>query len=188
LLPFDFTREVPTTALRWLLQWGLPWSYWKDSIGYSPAEERLVFTIGTPLAFSIGRYVGEPNKSKRKWYVWGDCHRHAEIVGASSSAGTSADPRNYVVLVEDLISAHKVAAAGFTSLPLFGTNIHKPALYFLMQEQRPIMLWLDKDQQGKVNGKAVNLGMLTGQPVKIVISDNDPKSYSIATLKEILNY
>ena len=173
MLPSDFTREVPTAAFTWLLQYGLPWSYWKDQIGYSPKEERLVFLVGTPTQFSIGRYVGVREPAPRKWYVWGDSHKHCEVVGSG---------RGPVVLVEDLVSAHIVAAAGYTSVPLFGTQIHKPHLYYLMQEQRPVVLWLDKDQQGTITRKAASLQTLINQPVSTVVTDKDPKSL---TFKEI---
>jgi hypothetical protein len=57
-LPRDFTREVPAAGWKWLLQWGLPYSYWRPHCGYSEAYNRLVFPIGEPTRFSIGRLLG----------------------------------------------------------------------------------------------------------------------------------
>lgn len=176
-LPHDFTRDVPTRGLQWLLQWGLPYSYWKPQIGYSPSEERLVFTIGTPLQFSIGRWVGDPlalpseTKPPRKWYVWGDAHKHAELIGDVASSK--------VVLCEDILSAHKIASAGFLAIPLFGTNIHKAVLYFLINDVRPVVLWLDKDQQLNVKKKALGLEMLLDRGVQVVITEKDPKALGV---------
>lgn len=185
-LPRDFTREVPAAALKWLLQWGLPWSYWKETIGFSPYHSRLVFLVGQPLAFSIGRLIPElvqessetpTSTNKRKWFVWGDCHKHAEVYGTGRT----------VVLVEDLISAAKVARTEEAiAIPLFGTAIHNPVLYYLMQEQKPIILWQDKDQQEKVYHRAATLQSIVNQPVRVVISDKDPKSYSIDELKQFI--
>lgn len=182
LLPGDFTREVPTAALRWVLQYGLPWSYWKDQIGYSPSEERLVFLVGTPTQFSIGRYVGNAEVKPRKWYVWGDSHKHCEVVAGESSS------LDGIILVEDLISAHKVATSvpSVASVPLFGTQIHKPHLYYLMQENKPVVLWLDKDQQGTITRKAMGLQALLNVPVSVVVTDRDPKELSIKELNEAL--
>jgi hypothetical protein len=185
-LPLDFTREVPAAALKWLLQWGLPWSYWKETIGFSPYSSRLVFCIGKPMAFSIGRFIpelvqesGETSGStnKRKWFVWGDCHKHAEIYGEGET----------IVLVEDHISAAKVGQTQeAVAIPLFGAVVHNPVLYYLMQEQKPVTLWLDKDQHGMVYHKAAKLQSIINQPVRVVVSDQDPKRYSINDLKDLI--
>lgn len=191
LLPSDFTREVPATALKWLLQYGLPWSYWKDQIGYSPSEERLVFLVGSPTQFSIGRYVGLAlsERTPRKWYVWGDSHKHAEIVAACSSSDavpSGAEAQDKIVLCEDLVSAHKIANAGFVAMPLFGVNWHPCHVYYLMQAQKPIVLWLDKDQAGSIMRKAMGLQTLTGCAVASVSTDKDPKALSFKEIQEQL--
>lgn len=186
LLPSDFTREIPTSALKWLLQYGLPYSYWQDSIGYSPSEERLVFLVGSPTQFSIGRYTGTvpiEGKTKRKWYVWGDSHKHTEVVGAGER----------ICLVEDLVSAHKIVVATkdtatpVAAVPLFGVELHPCHKYFLVSEQKPITLWLDKDQQGTIMKKATYIQALTGCPVNTVITEKDPKCLSFETLQTELN-
>lgn len=183
LLPADFTREVPAYAFKWLFQYQLPYSYWKESIGFSPKDSRLVFLVGSPTQFSMGRYVPEPGQShdptRRKWYVWGDCHKHAEVYGKGSK----------VVLVEDLISAAKIAesGAGVEAIPLFGTRIHNPVLYYLMQEQKPVVLWLDKDQQQRVYKEAARLQGIVGQPVQVVVSDKDPKALTFKEIKEAIS-
>lgn len=171
LCPVDFTREVPTEYLKWLLQFGLPWSYWKESIGYSPSEERLIFRVeynGT-LAFSIGRYTGVADPAPRKWYTWGDPHKHCHVVRPTGEGQS-----NSIVLVEDLISAHKVGQVA-TCIPLFGTRWHPCHLYYLINEAKPVILWLDKDQANTVKGKALQLEQLLNQPVTVVSTDKDPK-------------
>lgn len=201
LLPLDFTREVPTTAFKWLLQYGLPWSYWKDQVGYSPSEERLVFLVGKPHQFSIGRYVGArvgkeaPRKGSTegsfhpKWKCWGDSHKHCETIEPTSLAVATAEGQQ-VVLVEDLISAHKVATSvpSVAAIPLFGTQVHKPHLYFLMNcpEGTIIHMWLDKDQQGLVMKKAANLSALTGLEVRCISTNDDPKSLTKEQICSVL--
>lgn len=174
LLPHDFTRDIPANALKWLLQWGLPYTYWQETIGYSPAEKRLIFKVGTPVAFSIGRLLDGPG---RKWYAWGDCHRHAEVI----------NPGNKIVLVEDWISAHKVANAGYTTIPLFGTEVHTPVIYHLINAQEPVSLWLDKDQRSLVAKKASRLASVIGRPVNFIFTDKDPKQYSFQEIRKELN-
>jgi hypothetical protein len=184
-LPRDFSREVPTDAWKWLLQYGLPYTYWKPHCGYSETEGRLVFTVGNPIEFSIGRLVKDPDPNgnhakKRKWYVWGNSHQHCEIINPKEDSG-----KTPILLVEDIVSAHKTGQITPT-IPLFGTEIHPCHLYHLMSAQRPISLWLDKDQEHTVRKKAMRLQVLTGNPVNVIITENDPKSYSINKIKEIL--
>jgi DNA primase len=101
----------------------------------------------------------------------------------------ASNERQRAILVEDIVSAHKVAAAGFTAIPLFGTQVHKPHLYYLMQQPAglEVVLWLDKDQQGTIMRKALGLQTLLGVGVKTVSTDKDPKSLSIKEIKDQLN-
>jgi hypothetical protein len=178
LLPRDFTREVPTRALQWLLQYGLPYSYWQENLGYSAAEERLVFVVGSPISFSIGRYVGDSQRTPapRKWYVWGDSHKHVELIGNGDT----------VVLVEDLISAHKVAYAGYMAVPLFGAIVYPCHLYYLLSTDANVVLWLDKDQELPVRKRALQLESLINRPVKVVTTDKDPKELSFTQIGELI--
>lgn len=179
-LPRDFTRDIPTAAWKWLLQYELPYSFWKESCGYSPSTGRLVFLVGSPMVFSIGRLI-ETEKPGRKWYVWGDCHK-----SACFGRGGSEVPKLRTVLVEDWISANKVAQVE-ECLPLFGVEPRPAHIYALSDgSERPITLWLDKDQEGSSQKKAARLQMLTGRPVSVLHTDNDPKKLSINQIKELL--
>lgn len=181
LRPSDFTRDVPTKCLQWLLQFGLPYTYWQPTIGYSGYYQRLVFEVYVEekLAFSIGRYFGD--ESKRKWHVWGDCHEYAYVL-----FGTNYNEHSPIVLVEDLISCHKVNQAGFTCIPLFGTNVHKPALYFLQNQTAPVVLWLDKDQELNMKKQAMRLESLVGGAVSVRVTDLDPKMLSFKQINEVI--
>lgn len=206
LRPIDFTREVPAVALKWLLQFGLPWSYWKDTIGFSPTESRLIFEIKSEgiLRFSIGRYIdgyhSEPLRQTgelslgrggelrgistenqdesrlrgvpRKWHVYGDPHRHCHVMLSSSASENIGG--NPIVLVEDLISAAKVSQLT-TTIPLFGTKLHDPHWYYLINNDKPIIIWLDKDQEGYVNKLALKIQQILARRVKVVLTDKDPK-------------
>ncbi len=177
LLPFDFTQDVPSSVLPWLLQYGLPYSYWEPMLGYSPSSERLVFKVGHPnMAFSIGRYVGKETGHK-KWFVWGDCHKHVEVLNND----------NTIVLVEDLISAHKVYNAGFTAVPLFGTYVHNPVIYYLLTEHHKVVLWLDKDQAFNVKKQALRLASLVPLDVHVITTPKDPKWLSLENIMSEVN-
>lgn len=179
VLPSDFTREVPSHALKWLLQYGLPWSYWKPFIGWTEKDMRLVFTVGTGPSFSVGRFIpGEDGRSQRKWYVWGESHRQAHVIGNPFDA-------KQIVLVEDLISAHKLGRV-VPTICLFGTNIFDAVIPVLRHLQLPITLWLDKDQEGHVERKCLRLSLLTQLPVKYIFTKEDPKMQTFDKIKELL--
>lgn len=176
VLPSDFTREVPAEGWKWLLQYGLPYSYWKKYVGYSPSHNRLVLTFGEPVKFSIGRAL---EKDKRKWRFWGDGHKHVELIGKNDRLY---DP---TVLVEDLISAHKVGQVT-PALCLFGTHIHDLALKLLIQEKRPVIVWLDADQYTLLPAKLNRLQTFLDHPVRMIHTEKDPKDYSLDEIKEYL--
>lgn len=183
LLPADFSREVPATAWQWVLQYGIPWHYWKERCGYSEKEQRLVFTVESDghLQFSIGRYVGAADEQRqpRKWYVWGDCHKHCHVLREPEATGSS------VVLVEDLISAAKVSFVT-TAIPLFGTKIHPCHLYYLQTSKEDVVMWLDKDQELNVKKQGSQLSALIGRSVRIITTDKDPKLLTKEQINENL--
>lgn len=174
-LPLDFTREVPARALQWLYGYGLPWSYWKESCGYSPSQERLVLTYGDPIVASVGRYVGDGDYPR--WRAWGRPQDYPLPIG---------DEHERLVLVEDLVSAHKVAAAGYQTLPLFGAKLTPPQMRYLIKAKKPMVLWLDKDQEDKLFRHVLRIGSLTLQPVTKVTTTKDPKALQLTAIKELL--
>lgn len=123
------------------------------------------------------------NSNHAKWLSYGDCHRHAEVLTGTSESDSSVP----VVLVEDLISGHKVAASEYISIPLFGTRVHPPVLYYLLNCSNPVVLWLDKDQEGNVKREAIRLQALINRPVSLITTNKDPKALSVNEIKGALN-
>lgn len=137
-----------------------------------------MFTVGEPTCFSIGRIIqSEATKDNRKWFVWGDSHRTAVSIGESGEK---------TVFVEDIVSAHKVGRVA-QAIPIFGTVIHTAHLRLAKYLGKPIVLWLDKDQQGYTMKKAAQISMLTGLPCQVIHTDKDPKELDLQIVKEILN-
>ena len=56
-----------------------------------------------------------------------------------------------------------------------------------MTQDRPVKLWLDKDQEGSVKKKALRLGSIIGRSVDVIVTEKDPKSYTLKQLGEIIN-
>jgi hypothetical protein len=185
VLPRDFTREVPAVAWKWLLQYGLPYSYWKPITGFTETESRLVLTHGRPIETSVGRFIPSDRQNAgegvRKWKQWGDKSRSATVLEPKDSGSYEG-----VVVVEDLISAHKVAQVCHC-LPIFGTSLYPKAIQALRALKRPVTLWLDEDQ-GEVLPRKINrLQTFLDVPVRFVKTRKDPKDYSPQEIKEILD-
>jgi hypothetical protein len=164
-LPDDYTKAVPPGPLQWLLSFGISFNYWSRIIGWSDRDNRLIFRLGDTNCY-IGRYFGD-TKGKPKWYHYGDPNGIVEVVGDNGP----------VVLVEDLISAHQVGNV-CTGVPLFGTHVRPEHLYYLrsLDEDRPVVLWQDKDQEQLVHKRAASLSVLLNRDVSVVITDQDPKA------------
>jgi hypothetical protein len=176
VLPRDFSRQVPPAAIKWIIQYGLPWSYWKPYCGYSEEEGRLVITVGEPVKFSQGRLIDQ-SLGKRKWKFYGDGHNHVEVIGAEI-------PKE-VVLVEDLISAHKVGQHA-PCIPIFGTTVHDVVVAELQKLNRPVRFWLDSDQYPLLGKKIARLQTFLRHPVRYIYTEEDPKSVPMDRIKELV--
>lgn len=128
----------------------------------------------------LGRGLAGSSRSRSvpKWFTRGDCHKSAHLVGDYRQASE-------VVLVEDLISAHKVGKVS-CAIPLFGTRVFDSVVSTLRHIGLGVVLWLDRDQMSGIQRKAANLSMLTNLPVRYIFTDNDPKSIPLTEIKELL--
>lgn len=174
VLPSDFTKEIPAAGWQWLLQYGLSMSYWKTYCGYSAKENRVIFPIGNPTSFSIGR---DFTMGERKWKVYGDKSSYVEVISRELS--------EKVVLVEDIVSAHKVGQVT-SAIPLFGTSIHDNVIKRLIELDRPVVLWLDDDQYRMLPRKINRLMTLLPKQATYIRTVKDPKSYTEKEIQEIL--
>lgn len=117
----------------------------------------------------------------RKWLQWGEKSRTARILEHSGTC----TPEGIVCVVEDIISAHKVAQC-VPCLPLFGTALYPKALSALRALKRPVALWLDSDQAPLLAPKINRLQTFLDVPVRVVKTRKDPKEYSTEEISEIL--
>lgn len=97
------------------------------------------------------------------------------------------------VLTEDYLSAYRVHKAGFASATLMGTKLSEKVLARLMNEDRPVLVWLDDDEgrymsnpgqeaAAKVVAKLRALGIAASN----VRTPLDPKKYSRRQIVELL--
>jgi hypothetical protein len=118
--------------------------------------------------------------SKSKWLSYGDCHKSPHIVCTPGGY----DAGRSVVLVEDIVSAHKVGQIA-PCIPLFGTKVFSSVIPCLRHLNLPIVFWLDKDQEGMMPKRAASLAMVTGLPCSYKVTNDDPKAQSLDKIREI---
>lgn len=192
-LPVDCEPEYPQVALDWagqynltqddLLRNGFMWSWEGSGINikgsYVAADNLLVFPVfeNDVLIAWQGRYFGH-NGLIPKYVGRGKTADSLCIIKSRSRI----DDR--LVLVEDVMSAVKVAKAGWDCIPLFGTKVKSRIERIRNLKRFKTILWLDPDMHS-LSVKYARLGTLEGLQMHSVLSTKDPKEHSVS---EIQNY
>lgn len=163
------TDELPIEAKRWLLSFGITGSDVSEySLGWSENKKLLVL-VNTDDYYQ-GRCFGDQG---RKYLSKGK-----KPLLSFGNGGT-------IVCVEDVLSAIKVAKAGYTGVPLLGSHVSLELQEWLIQQHKPVVLWLDYDKAKEsvlacrnMKGKGVNCS--------VQLTKLDPKEYSIGEINEWL--
>lgn len=170
-------QEWPEHARLWLYKAGLSNDVIEDhGIYYTARLDRVVLPV-----FSEGKLV--------YWQARGFDKGRAKYLNPDIDKPFAFFGSGDVVITEDILSAIRVAGAGYAGLCILGTSL--PA------EQVPMVLryvgkgrtfvWLDPDTAGK-KGRAriAKLLRLSGLDPIIIRSEQDPKFYSNAQIQEFL--
>ena len=191
-LPPDFTNELPSPALVDLYKFDIEERDMKFyNIGWTPERERIIFPIykygkfdsETGWAVKLIGYAGkklesDTNKDKPKWStVRQESIKHIKFIGVPDG---KLDPTT-VVLVEDPISAIRVADAGYLSIGLMTTYLPDDLLPRLKGKRT--VIWLDDDAYPKAVKYVGKLGA-NGITSNVCHTSLDPKCYSRDEIKE----
>ena len=176
--PTEFSREART----WLFAGGLTPSTWKRySIGYSPSLKRVVLPVFDDNSNLTWYQLRAIHEGQRPKYI----QPSADKSNIRFTAGAT-KVRKRLIVVEDIMSAIRVAGAGYTQQPrTLGQN--------LAHLRRHIVEVMAKLLSGMMETKQENLvlatirrsvGLITD--VNIVRTEEDPKCYSNKQIKETL--
>jgi ribosomal protein S27AE len=155
----DTIKQLPDVARQWLNKWQLTLDE-LDCFRWNE-EKQLLVMVNLPT-FWHGRCFAPFSKSKylsngiKPFLQWGQS--------------------DTIVLVEDVISALKVGRVA-TGCPLFGTMPYKLILDGL-ERYKNIFIWLDKDAAIKSLKTARITSELIGKPIRVIITEKDPKYYN----------
>lgn len=168
-------KQLAGGALKWLLGYGLT----SDEIAqFTYARER------------VGKYGLMPcdllvlYSSKDYW-----CARNFGKGAKYLTSGTKpflkyGNNNDTLVFVEDIVSAVKVGRQ-FTAVPMLGSMPSQDAASHL-ETYKNVFIWQDRDLIKKGITTARNLSEVLNKRVRIVVSENDPKCYDDAAIKEYL--
>jgi hypothetical protein len=174
LLPEDVTHVIPEIPTKWLQKYDInPTS---STIMWSEEKQWLIFLIydkDTLIAYQARNFFG----SGPKWISYGISNNLFHLVGIPGSS---------IVLVEDLLSAFKVAKV-LQTMPLFGSHIglqRLARLKYLGVED--LYIWLDADKRSYALTSAKE-AMSLGIKTKVIYTEKDPKEYSNDYITKILS-
>lgn len=94
------------------------------------------------------------------------------------------DSSDYLVIVEDALSAIKVFESGFSALSLLGTSLKKETYSFLINYLKynkwlkHIIIWLDGDEAGQEGARKLKQQLSIYGSVKNIVTAKDPKELS----------
>ncbi|MGH9992857.1 MAG: hypothetical protein ACREAZ_09460 [Nitrososphaera sp.] len=145
-------------------------------IGYSPSAQRLAIPVRAAGAIvgSVQRGFGDGPKYLR-------FGRGFPFVAESDSTDMS------VVIVEDCLSAIRVADAGVFAVALLGTKLSEEALLALMGHE-PYILWLDDDNpQVKHATAAIAQRLSQFGVVHVVRGKREPKLLSDGEIRGVVS-
>lgn len=169
-------KKLPTSALKWLLQYELTLDEMED---FRYADKRvnkgteidcnlLVLTHSNDywLARNLDndgvRYLSSGNKPFLKY-------------------GTSTD---VIVFTEDIISAIKVSRIA-TAVPMLGARVLREWWQNVKQYDR-VIIWGDNDKAIDNIKLARRASEITNKKIEFIISEKDPKTYSTQQIMEFI--
>jgi len=202
-LPDDATQNYSVQALAWAAKYEISVeSLLRNQVYYSAARNQLIFAFvdgeGKTLAWQA-RNLNPVSKAKR-YYTQGDINDVLPIYHSRNDLGHSdcGVPRRltrHLVLVEDCLSAIKVASLGsdatsekplgFDSMPCLGSGITRLKLVRLRAFYDVLDVFLDPDMWPKSLMLAKQAEML-GFKVRSIKANKDPKEFTREELKELL--
>lgn len=186
-LPMSSTYALPATAIAWLKKYHVTdeqidlykFMYVKElDTGGRTYHDRLIipsYNKEGVLKFFQGRALSSKDDTK---YV---SSGNMSYMFWSKQADT-----RLLCIVEDAISAVRVGEV-MSCVSLGGTSVNEEKLGRLLEEKRPLVVWLDGDKPGQNASRKLitRLSNLAIGGIQAVYSQKDPKTYSTEQLKAL---
>jgi hypothetical protein len=180
-LEFDFDKW-PKAAIDWVNKAGIPLHILhKYALAYDLDSKRVVipkYNVDSELVMYQSRNVGLDDGPKYVTVKEGDKDHYCAL---PCGLVTSHQQRNTLVVVEDMLSAIKMAElGGYDALPLFSSNVEFLKLLTHLRNYDTIVVWLDNDniEVRRHRDKLVQTCRGVGLAAGAMLGSSDPKHYS----------
>jgi hypothetical protein len=180
VLPEDFTYHLPKFCLEWLRSYSITnKEIVQHKFGWSQEKELLILPVYDgfkQLVFWQGRGF-KKGKGKTHFASMGSSSRMLHIIGELNN--------DFVVVVEDIVSAIKVARY-LPAMPLFGSSMSDKMIEDLSIFKSHMLLWLDFDKAKYSIKTCIKASLFLDKAIPI-ITNQDPKAYRDDEIKDILD-
>ncbi len=186
-LPDDVGHHYGVPAVEWLASFHLdvPTAIKRDVV-WSPSRQQLIFKLGNCWQ---ARNFNEERKARSKNFTSGDVNECTHIYGNGVLGGAVLERLPQLVIVEDPVSAIRIAESGATSdaMPLLGSHLAAARLNAVagLYRDSELVFWLDSDKMKEAQGMA-DKAKYMGLSTRVVWTAEDPKCHSNEQIKEIL--
>lgn len=165
--------EMPPAAAKWIERYGLTFNELRtNGVMWSERAGAVVFPFSDDVhegtLYSLRNFRTGPGVAKSKTLREAGAPPYGLVVGNGNV--------NVVVIVEDAVSAIKVARVAGRSIALLGSTLTAAGLVALPKNV-PVRIWLDRD-------KATHALLMQSRlkcymrDVRAVVTPSDPKDYS----------
>ncbi|CAB4133019.1 hypothetical protein UFOVP249_75, partial [uncultured Caudovirales phage] len=183
-LPDDASIVLGIPAIQWLERYSIPLVVCAKVGGFrwSPSWEQLLMPFYDEegnLCCIQAKNFNPQRASKAKYYNTGEKSDSRTIYKMVHGGDNST-----LVLTEDAVSALKVSLVT-DAKPLLGTSIPREQIAAFKGPYSRLVVWLDADKWRE--GRAIaDAAKFLGLSTKTILTDKDPKEYSIEQIKEFL--
>lgn len=181
VLPSDYTQEIPPRAAIWFYKYGISAELAAEyGIGYTPELDRIVLPV-----FEDDELVAVQMRAVDPWRK----PKYLNPAGpkVSSAVFQSAPATGVTVVVEDILSAIKIGKVAHAT-SILGTNMTDARALKIASRNHTAVIWLDGDKAGlKGFVPAERQLSMLGMTVRRVKTTDDPKTYSLEEIRNIIN-
>jgi DNA primase len=192
-LPKDFTTEIPPNEAVWLYRASISAALARHyGFGYSGSLRRVVLPVyrdNALIGFTARSTINaKPKYIERMATQSGSVFVSDPLLLLPDSGDCVRDAGYDLVLTEDILSAVRVGRIARRTVALLGTSANAEQLAAILKGVRRIAIWLDPDKAGRTAGHKISRTLqLQGFSVQSIRTERDPKYYSNAGIRRILN-
>jgi len=185
--PDDATNILDGRGLEWLAQYGLgAGEAFRAGFKWSPYWQHLLMPFydgDGNLCCIQAKNFDAKRASKAKYYNVGE-KAQSRTIYVSLCAQERSGVHRRLVLTEDAVSALVVSQVS-DAKPLLGTSIPREQIAEIAKSYDELIVWLDDDKWRE--GRSIaDCAKLLGMKTKTLLTDRDPKEFSVDDIKGLI--